>query len=141
MIRFLTSLLLVVFLLTGFSFLDKDVVLEVFKASQEGGYVRVTWVSEKEQNVLEYKLYRRAPWTGSNEEVEIQDQEFPAKRSGATYTYIDQNVYKQGSADNLHYSLWVVKTDGSREKLGEASATYISTAVRRTWGSIKAMFQ
>ena len=60
--------------------------------------------------------------------------------AGKPYLYRDDQVYKAG-ADQLDYRLEAVFENGLREVVRSASVNYTSTAVRRTWGSIKAMFQ
>jgi hypothetical protein len=56
------------------------------------------------------------------------------------YSFRDDQVYKS-AADQLDYRLEVVYENGLREVLVTKSLNYTTTAIRRTWGSIKAMFQ
>ena len=48
----------------------------------------------------------------------------------------DSQVFKSGS-DKLDYQLEAVYSNGVREVIRTESLNYTSTAVRRTWGSLK----
>jgi fructose-specific phosphotransferase system component IIB len=56
------------------------------------------------------------------------------------YLFRDSQVYK-AAAEQLDYRLEVVYSNGARETLTTQSINYTSTAIRRTWGSLKALFQ
>jgi hypothetical protein len=59
---------------------------------------------------------------------------------GQEYDFVDTQVFKS-SSDKLDYRLDAVYANGVREAVRTESVNYTSTAVRRTWGSLKAMFQ
>ncbi len=111
-----------------------------FEVRQESGFVRVTWVAQQEDGVRGYELMRKMAWV-EDQYRPATTQLIPARGNGSEYQFLDEAVYKQGASDNIYYQLIAVYKDGARETLQERSATYVSTAVRRTWGSIKAMFQ
>jgi hypothetical protein len=59
-----------------------------------------------------------------------------------SFQYIDRSVFKPGEAgDAVFYKLFIDYKNGSVEEKGPVSVNYTSTAIRRTWGSIKSMFQ
>ena len=110
----------------------------VFEVQKEGSDLVVSWQSDLENDVREYDLLRRTPY--SNDQF-VRIKTMPAHGAGKLYRYRDDQVYKN-AADMIDYRLDVVFSDGSREiGVRSESINYTSTAVRRTWGSIKAMFQ
>ncbi|MEM1096793.1 MAG: hypothetical protein AAGJ10_19515 [Bacteroidota bacterium] len=113
-------------------------VLNSFKVEKANSDLKITWQAEQEAGVREYELFRRSS-NSNNQYVKIQ-RSFPAHGVGRTYTYVDDQVYKSNS-QQIGYRLEVVYDNGVRQILRTQNVDYTSTAVRRTWGSIKAMFQ
>lgn len=113
-------------------------VLNSFKVEKTNSDLKITWQAEQETGVRQYELFRRSS-NSNNQYVKIQ-KSFPAQGIGRTYTYVDDQVYKNNS-QQIGYRLEVVYDNGVRQILRTESVDYTSTAVRRTWGSIKAMFQ
>ena len=70
----------------------------------------------------------------------VQVHQVDAHGPNRGYGFRDTQVYKTGS-DKLDYQLEAVYMNGVREVVRSESMNYTSTAVRRTWGSLKAMFQ
>ncbi|MDX1546474.1 MAG: hypothetical protein R3247_05780, partial [Rhodothermales bacterium] len=56
------------------------------------------------------------------------------------YRFVDDQVYKS-AAEELDYRLDAVFSNGLRQQVASKKLNYTPTAIRRTWGSIKAMFQ
>jgi len=126
-----------ILLLTAASLFQGRVRLSQFAIDELNGNYAVSWQTELEEQVHAFELLRRTP--NSNDEfvlVHSSDAHGVNKR----YAFTDTQVYKAGS-DKLDYRLDVVYSDGVRETLRTQSLNYASTAVRRTWGSLKAMFQ
>ena len=112
--------------------------ITLFEVEKEANDLVVTWQAEEEDGVREYELSRRTPY--SNDQY-VQIKSMPAHGPRKLYRYRDDQVYKN-SSEMVDYRLDIVYADGSREiGVRTASINYTSTAVRRTWGSIKAMFQ
>jgi len=126
-----------ILLLTGATLRLAEVQLEYFQVDNQGQEFVVTWKTLVEQNVHSFELTRRTAL--SNEQFVVV---FAPEAHGVVkvYTYRDAQVYKAGSA-KLDYRLEVVYTNGLREIITTKSVNYTSTAIRRTWGSLKAMFQ
>ncbi|MDA0684629.1 MAG: hypothetical protein O3A57_09425 [Bacteroidetes bacterium] len=124
-------------LLTGASMLSGRVRLASFEIREEGRDFVVTWQAEVEEDVRQYELMRRTP--NSNEQF-VRIFEAPAQGANRQYGFRDSQVFKSGS-DKLDYQLEAVYSNGVREVIRTESLNYTSTAVRRTWGSLKAMFQ
>lgn len=132
-----TALIGLVVLLTGASLLSGRVRLSSFQINEEGRDFVVTWQSELEEGVRQFELMRRTP--NSNDQF-IRVFEAPAHGPNLVYMFRDTQVFKSGS-EKLDYQLEAVYMNGVREVLRTQSVNYTSTAVRRTWGSLKAMFQ
>ena len=119
------------------TFLSSDVQLSAFTIQPDGRDFVVTWSTAVEEEVHEFELLRKT--TSSNDQfVKV----FAARPHGTLkeYQFRDSQVYKSGS-EQLDYKLDVVFTSGVRETITLKSINYTSTAVRRTWGSLKALFQ
>lgn len=103
--------------------------------------IRIEWTVQQESGVMHYELLRKM----------VRDAEFvplatidvkPASNQPNHYTFLDRNVFRSSAnTEPVVYELNVVFTNGERRFIGQAEVNYTSTAVRRTWGSIKAMFQ
>jgi hypothetical protein len=131
-----TSLIFLVLVLCAAS-MGYGVKLEFFDVQPEGRDFSIKWQMEVEEQVREYELTRKTPY--SNEQF-VKVQAFPAHGVGVPYEFQDDQVYKSG-AERLDYRLEAVYDNGIREVIVTQSLNYTSTAIRRTWGSIKAMFQ
>lgn len=134
--RLLLSTFLVL-LLTGASFMAGQVRLSAFEIRDVGSDFQVSWTTELEDEVRHFELMRRSP--NSNDQF-VRIHTVPAHGIGQAYGFIDTQVFKSGS-DKLDYRLDAVYFNGVREAVRTESVNYTSTAVRRTWGSLKAMFQ
>ena len=111
--------------------------MNFFNIQTEGRDFVVTWKMDVEEDVREYELLRKTTLS-SDQFVKV----FTARThgTGKDYFYRDTQVYKSGS-EQLDYRLDAVYTSGLREIITTKSINYTSTAVRRTWGSLKALFQ
>lgn len=124
-------------LLTGASLFSGLVRISEFEIRNEGSDFVVSWKTEVEEDVRSFEIQRRTP-TSNEQFVRVYDA--PGHGPDRAYAFRDTQVYKSGS-EKLDYRLEVVYTNGVREVLRVQSMNYTSTAVRRTWGSLKAMFQ
>jgi hypothetical protein len=103
--------------------------------------IQLTWIVQEQPGVMHYTVKRKM----------IRDSEFvlvntvqpkPGLSNPKEYVYIDKNVFRnQSNAEPVLYHLYVNYTNGDKTRIGETEVNYSSTAIRRTWGSIKAMFQ
>lgn len=112
---------------SGFKALRFDVVLD------EGVPV-VEWAAESEDDLDYYEVEVSAELGARTRVVEVEPL-------GAQHPYVfrDDDLYK--GAEVVQYTLYAVLDDGGRQLVGSKQIAYTPTAVRRTWGSIKAMFQ
>ncbi len=119
-------------------FWSSGIRLNFFKIQPEGRDFVVTWRADIEEDVREYELLRKTTMS-----YEDQFEKVYASRphgTGKEYIFRDTQVYKSGS-EQLDYRLDVVFGNGTRQIVTTQSVNYTSTAIRRTWGSLKALFQ
>jgi hypothetical protein len=133
-----TSYILAVILLAGATMFPLGVQLEYFQVENQGQEFVVSWKSVVEDDVRVFELTHRTALSSDEQFTMIFAPE--AHGPSKIYSFRDNQVYKSGS-EKLDYQLWAVYKNGVREIVATKSVNYTSTAVRRTWGSLKAMFQ
>lgn len=102
--------------------------------------IHVKWTVDEVPGVMHYVLKRKMVRdTDFLTIAEIQPQ--TGSLVNREYIYIDKNVFRTTSSEPVVYELYVKYTNGDSNYIGQAEVFYSSTAIRRTWGSIKAMFQ
>jgi hypothetical protein len=109
--------------------------LEYFHGRSEGEDIRLEWKTKEEANLQHFKIERKTPQSSF---VEIATVE--PKGSNSYYSYVDQSVYK-GNNMIFIYRLKIVDTNGQYAYSNEVSVSHSVSGVKRTWGSIKAMFR
>lgn len=114
-----------------------QVRLSAFEIRNEGSDFVITWSTELEEDVRSFEVQRRT--TSSNDQF-VKIHSVAGQGPGQQYQFRDSQVFKS-SSDRLDYRLDVVYENGVREAIRDESMNFTSTAVRRTWGSLKAMFQ
>ncbi len=129
-------LLLLVLLLAGASTMAFNVKLSYFSVERQGNNFVLTWKADLEEDVRAYELYRKTSYTSDFAPVHTITPHGVDKE----YRFTDDQVYKSAT-EELNYRLDAVFTNGLRQQVAERKLNYTPTAVRRTWGSIKAMFQ
>ena len=110
-------------------------VVEYFTAQSQNDNVVIRWKTSDETGVQKFVLER-----GVNQSSEFAKlAEIPPKGSNSIYEYIDASAFKQ--TDNIYfYRLQVVTNNGSFH-VGPITVLHKVSSVKRTWGSIKAMFR
>ncbi|MCY4159847.1 MAG: hypothetical protein OXE92_01180 [Bacteroidetes bacterium] len=131
--RVLLLSLLALFLVASSFF---AVRLRYFNTEYDAGVIIVTWEAETESEVKTYELYRKASGAGEFSRV----AEVDVHGANVPYTVRDDKVYKSAHA-TVDYRLEVVLSSGLRQQIAERKVNYTPTAIPRSWGSIKAMFQ
>jgi len=128
---FLTFLLS---LSTLFSNVTGDYSLDVVSS---GDRVTLTWVSGIEDNIREFAILR-----GRDRDNLSLIATVKSTGNNSTYVYVDENVYKT-SGTIYAYGLALIDNSGNQSGIianGQAYFENIS-GVKRTWGSIKALFR
>jgi hypothetical protein len=109
--------------------------LEYFQGRSEGEDIRLEWKTREEVNLQHFKIERKTPQSPFVEITTIQP-----KGSNSYYSYLDQSTYK--TTDMIFiYRLKIVDTNGQASYSNEVSVSHNVSGVKRTWGSIKAMFR
>jgi hypothetical protein len=109
--------------------------LEYFQGRSEGEDIRLEWKTREEVNLQHFKVERKTPQSSFVDITTIEP-----KGSNSYYSYLDQSAYK---TDNMLfvYRLKIVDTNGQVAYSNEVSVSHSVSGVKRTWGSIKAMFR
>lgn len=125
-----------------------SVELKEFSAqisAENNAEVIVTWVVDEDTDgqiyVLKRKLSHEDDFTPL---TQIDHEQGNLTMNGRSYSFTDTNVFKGSqSSDAVIYALYTKDNSGSNSLtfLSQANVNVTTTAVRKTWGSIKAMFQ
>ncbi len=109
--------------------------ISYFHVRSESDNIRLEWQTGDESNLQSFVIERKTPQSSYIEIETIQP-----KGSNSYYSYLDQNVYK--STDVIfNYRLKLVDNDGKITYSYETTVSHSISGVKRTWGSIKAMFR
>ena len=109
--------------------------LEYFHGRSEGDDIRLEWKTKEEVNLQNFKIERKTPQSSFVEITTV-----PPKGSNSYYSYLDQTTYKTSDMIFI-YRLKIVDTSGQASYSNEVSVSHNVSGVKRTWGSIKAMFR
>lgn len=107
--------------------------------------VLLTWAVDHDLEVDEYILLRKFEGQNTPKEfVRVKVENGPAQNK--KYTHTDGALYKSmdsSGSEVVYYLKYTLKSNGQviEPQNNEAKLNYTSTTMRRTWGSIKAMFQ
>ena len=123
---------LITSLTIGSAFLDN------FSASSVGSQIRLDWKTSTETDVKCFRIERKT-FSGSY----VQITEITAKGSNSVYSYTDDNVYKttSGSSNVYYYRLSIINNTDKIDYSKELIVSHSLSEIKRTWGSIKAMFR
>ena len=126
-----------VYLIVIFTFaaLYAGTFLEYFHGRSEGDDIRLEWKTREEVDLQNFKIERKTP---QNSFVEIST--IQPKGSNSYYTYLDQSAYKASDLIFI-YRIKIVDTNGQTSYSNEVTVSHSVSGVKRTWGSIKAMFR
>lgn len=112
------------------------VIRERPTAQSNGSDIVIRWATEDERGVERYDILRRAGTTGDFVTVGTERP----KGNYSTYEYTDRSVFKaQGGV--YQYKVRIVISQGSPLETEIVTVSFLSSAAKRTWGSIKAMFR
>jgi hypothetical protein len=104
--------------------------------SSDGNAIVIRWLSEDESGVARFEIERKAGLTGSFFPLSV----ISPKGNNSAYEYLDESAFR--SAERVYqYRVKVIFTDGTSVDYGPITVSHQTSDVRRTWGSIKAMFR
>lgn len=140
----LTHRLISLFMLGAISLgmaVPADVLLKSWAVEEDDAALLVRWEMNSESGVRGYRLLRKTASNVGGGFVSVGGNGLiPAQGIGHVYEVRDAQLFKE-AAEAVTYRIEAQLTDGRVQLLKDIDATYTSTALRRTWGSIKAMFQ
>ena len=106
------------------------------QARSDGNNVTIQWGSTDESGIVNYVIERRA---GTNGEFLIL-AEVGVKGSNSSYEYIDYSAFKTNGSI-YQYRIKIVSQQGLIEYSKVVTVSHNVSSVKRTWGSLKAMFR
>ena len=109
--------------------------IEYFHARTQGEHVRLEWKTSDESNLRSFVIERK---TQQSSYVDITT--IAAKGSNSFYSFLDESIFKSSSYV-FTYRLRIVDNDQKISYSSEVSVSPSISGVKRTWGSIKAMFR
>ncbi|MGE5429604.1 MAG: hypothetical protein ACM3QX_00915 [Syntrophomonadaceae bacterium] len=107
-----------------------------FKALIDGDNIKVEWRTTEESN-LQYFAIERKP--GNSSDFHEITRVAP-RGSNSYYSFTDQSAYKP--TDSFYtYRLAIYEQSGKVNYIEAPGVSHSVSGVKRTWGSIKAMFR
>jgi len=103
------------------------------------GYVVLEWATSKEIDLDHFVISRSTDGVHWNKLSELK-----AKQGNSNvrreYKYIDNTVFKR-STGNFSYRLSGINKDGTSYSYPVIESVSVSSGIKHTWGTIKAMFR
>ena len=106
------------------------------QAQSDGANVILQWTTEDESNVARFEVERRTGTDGSFLSIATIDIKGPSQ-----YEFVDYSVFRKSSTIYQYRLKIVFKVNDSPVYAGPVTVSHTVSSVRRTWGSIKAMFR
>ncbi|HEX2963831.1 MAG TPA: hypothetical protein VHO43_18680 [Ignavibacteriales bacterium] len=107
-----------------------------FSVKNDGENIKVEWKTTLESNLLYFAIERKA---GNSTDFHEIARVYP-KGSNSYYSYTDQSAYKP--TDSFYsYRLAIYENGGTVNHIDPQGISHSVSGVKRTWGSIKAMFR
>lgn len=106
------------------------------QARSDGNNVTIQWGTAQEVSIQEFVIERQA----GNEGGFIAIGSVAPKGSNSYYEFVDQTAFK-AIASVYHYRIKIVSNDGSATYSKTLIVSHNVSSVKRTWGSLKAMFR
>ncbi len=105
-------------------------------AHSDGMKITVRWLSEDEAGVTRFEVERKAGLNGPF----ISLVQIVLRGNNSAYEYIDESAFRV-TESIYQYRIKVVLANGDAVYYGPITVRHDVSNVRRTWGSIKAMFR
>lgn len=126
----------VVLVVSGTVALLSGVLRDRPTASSNGSDIIVRWATLDESGIERFEVLRRSGTEG----LFLLIGSVRPKGNNSTYEFVDQQVFK--AADGI-YQYKIRLADGTPQppESDIVTVSHLSSATKRTWGSIKAMFR
>ena len=132
--RFILALLLAVLIVGTLSAI---VIKDRPTAQSNGSAVVIRWTTMDETGVQKFEVFRRSGLSGEFSMIGTVNQ---LKGNNSAYEFTDSDVFK--SAGGLYqYKIRIIDGQNNVSETEAVSVSHVSSAAKRTWGSIKAMFR
>jgi len=106
-------------------------------AQSNGTDVTLRWNTSDESGVQRFDVLRRAGTTGDFILVGTVDQ---LKGNNSSYEFVDRSAFKT-TAGFYQYKIRIINGQVPSPETETVSVAHLTSAAKRTWGSIKAMFR
>jgi hypothetical protein len=107
-------------------------------ANSNGTNVTIRWVSEDESGVARFELERKSALNGQF----ISLASVAPQGNNSIYEYVDDSAFRMAAEGVYLYQVRVTFSNGAAPTVyGPITVRHDVSSVRRTWGSIKAMFR
>lgn len=106
------------------------------QARSDGSNITIQWGSTDESNIREFAIERRSGTVGDFISIAV----IAKKGTNSFYEYIDRSAFKS-SGTVYQYRVKVVTVSGPAEYSTILTVSHNVSSVKRTWGSLKAMFR
>jgi hypothetical protein len=106
-------------------------------AKSDGSSITIHWDSDDETGVLGYEIARQVGWNG---QYVVLVPSMKAKGSNQPYDFVDETAFRT-TATFYKYRITALYSNGTRSDPFETGVSHTVNSVKRTWGSIKAMFR
>lgn len=111
--------------------------IESFSGHSDGTNITLEWRTRTESAVDRFEIQRRA---GSDGEFTTLATVSP-RGANSTYQFVDRAAYKETGTLYVYRLRIVEAGQGPASYSSEVTVSHSVSGVRRTWGSIKAMFR
>ncbi|MHB1686131.1 MAG: hypothetical protein ACYCVH_01970 [Ignavibacteriaceae bacterium] len=110
-------------------------IVSYFNVSNEGDNIKIEWNTGPETDLKDFVIQRKTIQSPDYTDITT----IQPKGSNSYYSYVDRAAYKTNDVFFV-YQLKIEDNDGTVSYL-EKPISHSISAVKRTWGSIKAMFR
>lgn len=124
----------ILFILVLSQLLFAGAKLVSFRAEPQNDCVRLEWQSSSEYDIKQYIVLRKTVSGSWSEIASI------APKGDGYYSFDDRSVFK--STNSVYtYKIKIIDNSGTIGNSGDVNVSLKISGVKRTWGSIKAMFR
>lgn len=106
------------------------------QARSDGSNVTIQWGSTDESSVKEFVIERRSGTAGDFISIAV----IAKQGSNSFYEYVDKSAFKS-TGSIYQYRIKIVSSTGAAEFSNVITISHNVSGVKRTWGSLKAMFR
>lgn len=117
-----------------FSYLLADAEIIEFRAEPSPDKITLNWQTGQETNIVSFNVERSI-----NNEDFIKIGKVNPKGNNSSYEFVDESISRVNSI--YYYRLKVVNTNGTFQYSESLPVIPNVSSIKRTWGSIKALFR